>query len=84
MYVNKELYGRVEYFFVHTFKGVERMLAYVQWTAEVHIDKYGNKTFNGYDTYDFIEVECIDRCVGFIRINNVYYIFDKENQVIYE
>ena len=60
------------------------MLAYIQWATEIHIDKYNNKTFNGYGAYEFIDVEFIDRCVGFMRINNIFYIFDKENQVIYE
>jgi hypothetical protein len=49
----------------------------------VHIDRYYIKSFRGFGTYDFIEVEYIDRCVGFVRIGDKFYIFDKENQVIY-
>jgi hypothetical protein len=59
------------------------MLAYIQWTNDVHVDRYRIKTFRGFDTYNFIEAEYIDRCVGFIRIDDKFYIFDKENQVNY-
>lgn len=82
MYSDKELYGRIEYFFVHSYSNIQRMLAFIQWTSEVYIDKYGTKRFQGYSNYDFIEVEYIDRCVGFMRINDTFYIFDKENQII--
>ncbi len=27
-------------------------------------------------TYEFIDVSTIDRCVGFIKIKNVYYVID--------
>jgi hypothetical protein len=48
------------------------------------MDKYHIKTFNGFDRHAFIEVEYIDRCVGFMRIGNKFYIFDKENQAVYD
>ena len=60
------------------------MLAYVQYTSEIHINKYGIKTFRGFDKFDFVEVEYIDRCIGFMNIDGIFCIFDKENQVIYE
>jgi len=37
-----------------------------------------------YSTNSYIDVEYIDRCVGFVRIDNTFYILDKENQVVYE
>jgi hypothetical protein len=84
MYEDLELYGRVEYFLVHTYRDVQRMLAFVQWTTNLRIDNFEIKTFYGYSSYSYIDVEYIDRCVGFMRIENTFYILDKENQVVYE
>ena len=84
MFDNKELYGKIQYFFVHKYLEKCRMLAYIQWTSGIHIDRYHIKTFNGFDKCEFIDVEYIDRCVGFMRIEDKFYIFDKENQAIYE
>ncbi|GET53357.1 transposase domain-containing protein [Rhizophagus irregularis DAOM 181602=DAOM 197198] len=42
----------------------------------------GIKYFQGKSSkYGFIDISDIDRCVGFIELNNKIYIFDKENQV---
>lgn len=84
MYEDKELFGKIEYFFVHEYLEEQYMLAYIQWTSDVHIDRYHIKTFNGFSRHDFIEVDHIDRCVGFIRIEDKFHIFDKEHQVVYE
>ncbi len=84
MYDDKELYGRIEYFFVHKYLEEQRMLAYIQWTSDIHINKYHVKTFQGFVKHDFIEAKYIDRCVGFMRIDDKFYVFDKENQVVYE
>ena len=84
MYSDKEVYGQIEYFFVHSYSGNQRMLAFIQWISEVYIDKYEAKRFQGFSNYDFIEVKYIDRCVGFMKIRDTFYIFDKENQVNYE
>ena len=83
MYEDKELFGKIKYFFVHEYHEELYMLAYIQWTSDVRIDRYHIKTFRGFTTHDFIEVEYIDRCVGFIRIDDKFYIFDKENQASY-
>ena len=58
------------------------MLAYIQWASNLHIDRYGTKTFNGFASNEFIEVKYVDRCVGFMKIGDIFYILDKENQVI--
>jgi len=50
----------------------------------MHINKFGVKVFNGYGQNSYIDAECINRSVGFIKIENIFYILDKENQVIYE
>lgn len=83
MYEDRELFGKIEYFFVHKYLEELHMLAYIQWTHDVHIDRCYIKTFRGFSKHDFIEVEYIDRCMGFIRINDKFYIFDKENQATY-
>ncbi len=59
------------------------MLAYIHWTNKIVSDQLGIKYFQGKSSkYGFIEISDIDRCVGFIAINNRTYIFDKENQVV--
>jgi len=59
------------------------MLAYIHWTNKIINDSLGGKYFQGNSSkYGFIDVSDIDRCVGFITLNNRTYIFDKENQVI--
>lgn len=83
MYEDKELFGKIEYFFVHEFREEPRMLAYIQWTSDIHIDRYRIKTFRGFSKHDFIEVDYIDRCVGFMRLDDKFYIFDRENQATY-
>ena len=37
MYSDKEVYGQIEYFFVHSYSGNQRMLAFIQWISEVYI-----------------------------------------------
>ena len=81
MYSDKKVYGQIEYFFVYSYSGNQQMLAFIQWISD---NKYGAKRFQGFINYDFIEVKYIGRCVGFIRIRDTFYIFDKENQVNYE
>ena len=78
MYENLELYGRVEYFLIHDYQNEQRMLAYIQWVANMQIDNFGIKTFNGYGAHGYIEVEYIDRCVGFMKLESKTYIIDKE------
>ena len=58
------------------------MLAYIHWTNKIVNDQLGVKYFQDKSSkYGFIDISDIDRCVGFIKINNRIYIFDKENQV---
>jgi hypothetical protein len=75
------MYGQIEYFFVHNYYDETYMLAYIQWAENVRINKYGVKIFQGLGRHDFIEVQYIDRCVGFMRIDSYFVIFDKENQI---
>jgi hypothetical protein len=45
----------------------------------MYIDRYYIKIFKGFGKYDFIEVDYIDQYVGFMRIDDKFYIFDKKN-----
>lgn len=83
MYKDKELFGKIKYFFVHEFWKERYMLAYIQWTSDVHIDRYGIKRFREFGKHDFIKVDYIDRCVGIMRIGDIFYISNKENQAAY-
>ena len=48
MYSDKEVYSQIEYFFVYSYFGNQRMLAFIQWISKVYIDKYGAKRFQGF------------------------------------
>ena len=71
----------IEYYLVHNYLDSNHMLAYVR---NISIDHYGLKYFQDYDSYNFINVQYINRCIGFAKINDRIYIFDKQNQVFYE
>ncbi|GBB91097.1 hypothetical protein RclHR1_18200006 [Rhizophagus clarus] len=55
------------------------MLAYVQLTSKVMEDEYECKYFTQFKSKEFIDVRCIDHCVGFAKIGSKYFIIDKEN-----
>lgn len=80
---DKELFGEIVFYLVHKHLGESRMLAYIHWSNKIINDQLGIKYFQGKSSkYGFIDISDIDRCVGFIELNNKIYIFDKENQVI--
>ena len=77
------MFGEIIFYFVHKLSDKNRMLAYIHWTNKIVNDQLGVKYFQGKSSkYGFINISDIDRCVGFITLNNRTYIFDKENQVI--
>ena len=55
------------------------MLAYIQLTSKNIEDEYGCKYFTQYRSNEFIDIRYIDHCIGFAKIDNRYYIIDKEN-----
>ncbi|PKY61197.1 hypothetical protein RhiirA4_521455 [Rhizophagus irregularis] len=74
-----DIYGIVDYFFVHKFNDKIHMLAYVQLTSKIIDDEYECKYFTQFKSKEFIDVRCVDHCVGFAKIDNKYFIIDKEN-----
>ena len=54
------------------------MLAYIQLTSKINKNKEC-KLFTQFSTKEFIDIRCIDHCVGFSKIGSQYYIFDREN-----
>ena len=68
----------MEFFFVHEFNNKTNILAYIQLTSKVK-EKNECKSFSQFSTKKFIDVRCIDHCVGFSKVENQYYIFDREN-----
>ena len=74
-----DIYGKVDYYFVHKCNDQVYMLAYVQLTSKVVDDDYECKHFTQYRSKEFIDLRCIDHCVGFAKIDNRYFIIDKEN-----
>ncbi|GBB88937.1 hypothetical protein RclHR1_15560001 [Rhizophagus clarus] len=74
----EEFYCCIEYFMVHNYKEKSIIVAYVQWTQQVLEDEWGTMFFKGYGAKQFIDVCVIDRCVGFLEVENLYYIIDKK------
>ena len=76
--VSEEIFGEVEYFITHKYNELERMFTYVRKINKYEEDNYGQIYFNNFSVYQFIEVIGIDRCVGFFKIENLFYILDRE------
>jgi hypothetical protein len=76
--VSEEIFGEVEYFITHKYNELERMFTYVRKINKYEEDNYGQIYFNNFSSYQFIEVIGIDRCVGFFKIGNLFYILDRE------
>jgi hypothetical protein len=54
------------------------MFAYVRKIDKYEGDNYGQIYFNKSGSFQFIEIIGIDRCVGFFKIENLFYILDRE------
>lgn len=54
------------------------MFAYIRKINKYEEDNYGQIYFNKFGSLQFIEVNGIDRCVGFFKIENLFYILDRE------
>ena len=75
--VEEEIYGEVEYY-IHKHNELDRIFAYVRKVDKYEMDNYGQIYFNKFGGFQFIEVIGIDRCVGFFKIENLFYILDRE------
>lgn len=78
MLEEKKIFGEVEYFITHKYNESNRMFAYVRKIDEYYVDDYGQIYFDKFGSFQFIEVIGIDRCVGVFKIENLYYILDRE------
>ena len=76
--VSEEIFGEVEYFIMHKHNESERMFAYIRKIDKYMDDNYGQIYFNKFGSFQFIEVIGIDRCIGFFRIKNLFYILNRE------
>jgi hypothetical protein len=76
--ISEEIFGEVEYFITHKYNELDRMFAYVRKIDKYEEDNYGQIYFNRFGSFQFIEVIGIDRCVGFFKIENLFYILDRE------
>jgi len=63
---------------MHKYNESERIFAYVQKIDKYEQDNYEQIYFNKLSSFQFIEVIGIDRCVGFFKIENLFYILDRE------
>ncbi len=54
------------------------MFAYVHKIDKYEEDNYGQIYFSKFGSFQFIEIIGIDRCVGFFKIENLFYILDRE------
>ena len=76
--VIKEIFGEIEYFITNEYNGIIRIFAYVRKVNKYNEDDYGQIYFNKFSGFQFIEVIGIDRYVGFFKIDNLFYILDRE------
>ena len=76
--ISEEIFGEAEYFITYKHNELDRMFAYIQKTDRYEVDDYGQIYFNRFGSFQFIEIIGIDRCVGFFKIENVFYILDRE------
>lgn len=76
--VQEEIYGEVEYFIKHMHNEENRIFAYVRKIDNYEVDNYGQIYFKKQSNFQFIEVIGIDRCVGFFKVENLFYILDRE------
>ena len=74
----QNIFGNVKYYLLYEFEQEMHMLAYIQWAANVKEDNVGLLSFLEYGSHEFIDAHAIDRCIGFFKINRIYYIVDKE------
>ena len=76
--VEEEIFDEVEYFIMHKYNESEHMFAYVKKVDKYEEDNYGQIYFNKFSSFQFIEIISIDRCIGFFKIKNLFYILDRE------
>ena len=62
----------------HKHNEFEHIFAYVRKIDKYEEDNYWLIYFNKFGSFQFIEIFDIDRCVGFFKIENLYYILDRE------
>ena len=74
----EEIYGEVEYFIKHKYDGLDHIFAYIRKIDKYEMDNYGQLYFSKFGGFQFIEVIGIDRCVGFFKLENLFYILDRE------
>ncbi len=74
----QSFYDIIEYYLTYEFEEFKVILAYIQWTSLVNKDNVGVKTFSRLGVYEFINISAIDHCIGFIEIDKLFYIVDKE------
>ncbi|CAB5199182.1 unnamed protein product [Rhizophagus irregularis] len=80
-FIYTNIYAKVIYFLIHNYNGKIKMLAYIQCVSKIITEKYNCKYFTKFCSFEFIDIRCIDHCVGFMKINSKYYILDRENEV---
>ena len=59
------------------------MLAYIKVCNKINTDEQLDyKYFTKFKTHEFIDVQIIDHCVGFLKLRkNQYFIIDKDNEI---
>ena len=79
-FIPKVFFGNVEYYLIYEFEKETHMLAYIHWADKVNEDTEGIQLFLEYRSHEFIDAYAIDRCIGFFKINRIFYIVDKEEE----
>ncbi|RHZ46686.1 hypothetical protein Glove_607g3 [Diversispora epigaea] len=81
-YYYEKLYREIEYFFLHKFQNRENMLAYIKVCNKIiKNEQLDFEYFTKFKTHEFIDIQIIDHCVGFLKLRNQYFIIDRDNEV---
>lgn len=72
-----QFFGQVQYYFVHRFQGEDQILAYIENAQNVKKNKDGTYTFEKYGIFEFVNVNTIQKCVGFWKVGKIYTIIIK-------
>ncbi|CAG8791520.1 7150_t:CDS:2, partial [Gigaspora margarita] len=84
VFEKQEFYSQVLYYFTHEYVNKIHLLAYIHWVKNIEISRNNIKLFRYFGEKSIININAIDHCVGFLKLEkNKYIIIDKENQIIF-
>ncbi|CAG8677538.1 6141_t:CDS:2, partial [Dentiscutata heterogama] len=78
-YELQQYFGYVHFYFYYVYDGKYQLFAYIHNAKNVRKGLYNLYSFEEFGDYEFVDVSMIQRCVGFLKVGNYFYIIDKKN-----